>query len=28
MAIVETLANDWWADQGLDRKTVYARIRR
>ena len=28
MAIVETLANDWWADQGLDRKTVYARIKR
>ena len=28
MAIVETLANDWWADQGPDRKTVYARIRR
>jgi serine/threonine-protein kinase RsbW len=28
MAIVETLANDWWSDQGTDRKTVYARIRR
>lgn len=28
MAIVETLANDWWADQGPDCKTVYARIRR
>ena len=28
MAIVETLANDWWLNQGPDRKTVYARIRR
>jgi serine/threonine-protein kinase RsbW len=28
MAIVETLAQDWWSDQGPDRKTVYARIRR
>jgi two-component sensor histidine kinase len=28
MAIVETLANDWWADQGLGQKTVYARIKR
>jgi len=28
MAIVETLADDWWLDQGPERKTVYARIRR
>jgi anti-sigma regulatory factor (Ser/Thr protein kinase) len=28
MAIVETLANGWWSDQGPDSKTVYARISR
>jgi serine/threonine-protein kinase RsbW len=27
MAIVETLANDWWSDRAADRTTVYARLR-